>query len=182
MAVLKYKNGSTWTELKLGNGLNEYPVGSFYVSPFSIYALAGNYAQQQSWIASYDLLKYPSPASLFGGSWTLIQPSTLNNNYYLIGLNDSNSFIQNILAKNISKDTTAFVGSTLNTSPPIEQTFDPSYSGSSLSQSLYTKNGTIYGTGYFSNMVWKATGEGIKMNDGGLDYRYIICRVWQRIS
>lgn len=72
MPKLKFKNGSTWTELSVGGGsLDDYPIGSCYYGVVGIYGTSsGNDTSNRDMTAySYDLSQDKSPALKFGGVW-----------------------------------------------------------------------------------------------------------------
>lgn len=81
MAVLKYKNGSTWESIdfKSGDSLDNYPVNSLYLSN-RIFIFGGTPGGSSNGIASsvFGLdgdtsRNFASPASFLGGTWTNFQ-------------------------------------------------------------------------------------------------------------
>ena len=99
MAVLKYKNGSTWTALDfamksdlgnyatksdLGNyakkddigpigTLNQqYPIGSFYYSPVAAIPYYIDNTSNYYVLSTYNSFSAVSPATIYGGTWTEI--------------------------------------------------------------------------------------------------------------
>lgn len=97
MPKLKFKNGSTWTELSVGGGdLADYPVGSFYFSPTSFYIVSGIYStpptsdQEPLTGWTYDLKKESSPAAKLGGTWKSVDMSLNQTNW------DVTSYVPNL--------------------------------------------------------------------------------------
>lgn len=96
MSTIKFKNGTKWEELSLGGGdlLDQYPVGSVYVSPkitdidstLKEAYIASNATSLTSTVINV-LNSIKSPAELFGGNWQKVYlTSTYGQSYYAVGL------------------------------------------------------------------------------------------------
>lgn len=82
MAILKYKNGSTWKEVNVSGSADIdkiYPIGSVYLKLYnSISGSRGNYKWDSSHY-SQGVTDISSPAEEIGGNWILVNSlSTFN--------------------------------------------------------------------------------------------------------
>lgn len=81
MPKLKYKNGSTWTELNLGGvSLDNYPVNSIYYGP-GFLGLPNDTNTNYNYNPSPSIDSILSPAVLLGGTWARIFSNLENTSY-----------------------------------------------------------------------------------------------------
>lgn len=193
MPKLKYKNGSTWTELNLGaGGLDEYPVGSFYTSPYSLMWLEPT---SYTRIETLDLQKsIKSPSALFGGNWVEIkQPFDYNHSYLFYCLySQSSDFILDSFSPNVTYLPSFVYHSNLpdayNKVTATDTYFNNQDSANKNVFYLY-KNSDLKTSGIYTKMIfpifinkWTDSGNLVSNNNNKGAAWYHCFRMWQRIA